>query len=167
MVHGYKCFNKDLINNYGMQFDCGKIYKVEGNVKFGNNGNGFHFCSNIEDTLRYFDSFNNEIIICEVIGFGKIKSYEDNYNEYYDMYVASELLITKVLTREEIIKLGLDLPINKVNRFIQGFKLTKEEIQLFREKFANFINVINALAYYQEGNLNVYNEYYKCYKKLK
>lgn len=70
MITGYKCFNKDLINRYGMQFEVGKIYSVNGNISFGNNGNDFHMCVRLEDTLRYFDSFTQEIDICEVIGYG-------------------------------------------------------------------------------------------------
>ena len=54
---GYKCFNENLTNRYNTKFEIGKIYHVNGNIKFGNNGNGFHICKNLEDTLRYFNSF--------------------------------------------------------------------------------------------------------------
>ena len=86
MIKGYKCFNKNLINRYGIPFEVGKTYKVDGNISFGNNGNGFHMCVNLEDTLRYFDGFNTEIDICEVIGDGNFVLFEDNYYGYYDMY---------------------------------------------------------------------------------
>ena len=35
-------------NNYGKKFSVGKIYITSGTIKFGNNGNGFHLCKNIE-----------------------------------------------------------------------------------------------------------------------
>ena len=60
---GYKCFNENLINRYGTKFEIGKIYHANGNIKFGNKGNGFHLCKNLEDTLRYFKSFNYKINI--------------------------------------------------------------------------------------------------------
>ena len=81
---GYKCFNEDLTNRYGAEFKVGKTYHVSGNIKFGNDGNGFHMCKNMEDTLRYFDAFNGNVRICLVYGFGKSNKYNDEYNGFYD-----------------------------------------------------------------------------------
>lgn len=46
----------------------------------------------------------------------------------------------------------------RIIRFIQGYKLTLEEIALFKNKFANNISILNAISYYQEGNLDVYSK---------
>lgn len=97
---GYKCFNDDLTNRYGTKFEVGKTYHANGDIKFGNDGNGFHMCKNIEDTLRYFDAFNDNIRICLVYGFGEFNEYDDEYNGYYDMYSYEYLTILKELSRE-------------------------------------------------------------------
>ena len=41
-VRGYKAFNIDATNRYGKPFTEGETYQVEGEIKFGNDGNGFH-----------------------------------------------------------------------------------------------------------------------------
>ena len=155
MINGYKCFNKNLINRYGKKFEVGKIYYVDGIIKFGNNGNGFHFCRNLEDTLRYFD-VTNETEICQVRGFGKLVVYNDEYNGYYDMYAAEKILVEKIMTREEIIDYALKLDNLRVVRFLMFYPLTREELNLFKEKFKNYINVLDAIKYYQEKDINVY-----------
>ena len=65
-IRGYKAFNKDMTNRYGVEFKVGSVYEVEGDARFGNDGNGFHFCKRLEDTLRYFDGMGDEIQIAEV-----------------------------------------------------------------------------------------------------
>lgn len=157
MILGYKCFKKDLTNRYGTQFEVGKTYQISGQIKFGNNGNGFHLCTNLEDTFRYFDTFSEDVCICEVKGLGENIIYNDEYYGYYDMYAVEKIEIIRIISREEIIKLGLNLIDIRAIRFIQGYKLTNEEINLFKEKFKNFPNILKAIAYYQEGNLNIYN----------
>ena len=103
-VIGYKCFNEDLTNRYGINFEIGKIYSTKGEIKFGNVGNGFHFCKNIEDTFSYFDIFAQNVTVCIVREFGNIVEYEDEYNGYYNMYVSENIEILRELTREEIIQ---------------------------------------------------------------
>ena len=159
-VIGYKCFNKGLKNRYGRKFSIGQIYIMPGIIKFGNNGNGFHLCKNIEDTFRYFDTFNNEVDVCLVKGSGQIHESYDEYNGYYDMYCAEKMEILKQLNRSEIINVGLNLHPIRANRFISTFKLTPGEINLFKEKYKNEFDVIDATAYYQEGDKQVYERKY-------
>ncbi len=149
-VIGYKCFNEDLSNRYKVPFEVGKTYEIDGDVKFGNDGNGFHFCKNIEDTLRYFDT--SSCSICLVKGSGKVFSYDDDYNGFYDMYVAEKIEIIKKLSREEIIDIGLNLYDYRLYRFIQLFKLSCDEIEQFKEKFSNDKILNNYIDYYQLGN---------------
>ena len=155
-IRGYKCFNKDFTNRYGRKFSIGQIYVAPGIIIFGNNGNGFHLCKNIEDTFRYYDTSN--IIVCEVIGSGEYVEYSDEYNEYYDMYSVEKLQIIRELSREEIIEEGLNLNEIRVKRFLSTFKLTQEEIDNFKSKFRNNRNILNILAYYQENNKDIYNQ---------
>ena len=160
IIIGYKCFNKDLINQYGFQYEIGKTYTVSGELKFGNNGNGFHFCRNLEDTLRYYDALKNNVDICLVIGSGNIITFEDNYYGYYDMYASENISIVKKLTRNEIIMYGYNLSEPRVNRFIAGYQLTEEEKEMFKSKFNRRSEVINTIEYYQEGNLDAFTKKY-------
>lgn len=155
-VFGYKSFNADMTNRYGMKFEVGKIYTVPGPIKFGNNGNGFHMCKNMEDTFRYFDSTN--IAVCEVNGFGKNQKYEDEYYGFYDMYAVEKIEILKLLKRKEILEYMLELYPERVVRFIQLFKLYDDEIKLFEEKFRNESSVIKYIDYYQKGKCDVWTK---------
>lgn len=161
IVKGYKCFNEDFTNRYGIKFEVGKIYITDSQVKFGVNGKGFHLCKNLEDTFRYFDAINDDIKICEVIGCGNVALVEDNYYGYYDMYSVEMLKIKKELTHDEIIGYGLNLGCIKVKRFIEGFKLTSDEINLFKNKFKNEQDVLDAIAYYKENDKEVYKRRYR------
>ena len=153
---GYKCFNEDLTNRYGTEFKVGKTYHVSGNIKFGNDGNGFHMCKNMEDTLRYFDAFNGNVRICLVYGFGKSNKYNDEYNGFYDMYSYEYLTILKELTHQEIINYALNLYEERVKRFISLYKLSKDEIELFKNKFYDNDNILKCIKYYQENMEDVY-----------
>ncbi len=153
-VVGYKVFNKDLTNRYGKKFEVGKIYIAPGIIKFGNSGNGFHLCRNIEDTFRYFDPKNNTV--CKVIGSGEMDKGEDNYNGFYEMYAVERLKILKQLSRLEIIEEGLKLNEIRAERFVSLFPLTEKEIMLFKEQFKKYISVLDAIAYYQEKDEKIY-----------
>lgn len=160
-ILGYKCFDEGLINRYGKKFSVGKIYFEPGFIKFGTLGNGFHMCKNIEDTFRYFDCIDKNVDICLVKGSGDFVEYSDEYYGYYDMYSVQKLEILKQLTHDEIIQEGLNLFEKRAERFVSTFKLTSEEIELFKEFYKNSPIVLNAIAYYQEGNVEVYSKKYK------
>lgn len=157
IIRGFKCFNSDLTNRYGVKFEVGKTYRIDGKITFGITGNGFHFCKNIEDTFRYYDTFNDDVCVCQVTGNEKYLTYSDDYYGYYDMYSVEYLTINKICSREEIINMGINLNRVRVIRFIQGYDLTDIEIKLFKEKFKSDELVLNAISYYQEGNKEVYN----------
>lgn len=161
MIKGYKCFYKDLKNLYNIKFEIGKTYSTTGNIKYGIYGNGFHMCKNIEDTFKFFDIKNNKIEICEVIGLGKIVTYEDKYYDYYDMYSVEKIYIKRKLIREEIIEIGLNLPEIRLVRFIEGYKLTDNEINLFKNKFYNNKRILNYISYYQENKEDVFKLTFK------
>ena len=128
-VIGFKAFNKDFTNRYGDKFEVGETYHAQGEIKWGNNGNGFHLCSNLEDCFRYFDS--NDSIIAEVIGYGNIQKYDDEYYGYFDMYVCEYLRVIRVISREEIIEMMLHTYKDRRDRFIRDFNLTSDELKLF------------------------------------
>lgn len=165
-MKGYKAFNKDMTNRYGMKFEEGKTYSVEGELKFGVKGNGFHFCKRLEDTLRYVPGMNEEIAIAKVSSTSKRMEYVDEYYDYYDMYVCRTLKIDKILSREEIVKMFLYAPPQRVIRFVSGYKLTEEEIELFREIYKDEKDVLKAISYHQEHDLDAYSRDYYDYKKV-
>ena len=154
MINGYKCFNEGLINQYGLKFEPNTIYHEDRDVKFHHGG--FHMCTNLEDTLRYFDAMNNKVDIAKVTGFGKIDKYNDEYNEYFDMYATEYMIIDYVLTREEIINYSLGLSHMGLKRFVSSYKLTEEEIELFLQRYSRDSVIRDAIEYYQKGNNKVY-----------
>ena len=165
MFHGYKCFNEGLINRYGDAFHLHTEYHCNGMIRFGNDGNGFHVCERLEDTLRYFDAMNQKIDMTEVHCYGKRDEYEDDYYGYYDMYAYEYMMIDKILTREEIVDYGLHLYDTRVKRFLSLYKLLPNEIILFQNQFQNSVDVLRTISYYQEGNQEAFLESDKKYVK--
>ena len=162
---GYKAFNKDMTNRYGKKLEVGRIYQTTGSPKFGNEGNGFHFCERLEDTLRYFNGREEEILLTKVTSFGPLASYQDEYNGYYDMFATTIIRVDQILSRQEVIAQALVMPVPRVVRFVQGYRLTEEEIEKFKGQFLGEREVEDAIAYYQEGNTKVYEERAKRYQK--
>ena len=157
-IKGYKAFNLDHTNRYGMPFEEGKDYHVDGKIKFGNNGNGFHMCTHLSDVFRYFDP--EYIDVASVIGSGEYDEGEDEtWSEpYYDMYAVSDIHIEKFLTRDEIIDIISKSSSSDIVKFFATFKPTKKEgMQILfgnREQY-NHDKAVSAYLYYLEG-VNVY-----------
>lgn len=160
-VYGYKCFYNGLMSQYGTKLELGKTYEIDGPIKYGNRG--FHMSEYMEDTLRYFDAMNKEIVVCYVKGSGDIIYRHDEYNDTYDSCV-SKIEILKVLTREDIINLVLNIANEfRVITFISQFKLTEDEINRFKEKFKNTKMVLDMIDYYQYKNYCIDEEGVKVY----
>ena len=162
-IDGYKSFALDGTNMYGKVMPVGH-YHHDGEIKFGPNGNGYHFAKYMEDTLRYSILDKRNCLVAEVVGRGTIKEGKDEYNGYDDLYVASDLEIVKYLTREEIINIALKLNQIKMERFIRDFALTESEIALFEGKY---FNVDLAIDYYDRKIMETYNSDYINNKILK
>ena len=155
-IHGYKAFNGDMTNRYGMQFEEGKTYSVPGSASFGLKGNGFHLCKNIEDTFRYVNP--DDCTIAEVTGFGDIAYGYDDYYEYYDMYATTSITIDKVLSREEVINKVLAKSNLSIYRFIStGFTLTEEEVKIFQEKCKDDKTIQAYIDYYVNKNEDAFS----------
>lgn len=163
MFHeGYKIFDNKMANRYNFPMEVGKVYTATGPIKFGNNGNGFHYCKNLVDVFRYHDSKNPDgFIVTKVLGFGETKTYNDEYYGYYDMYVSRRIYIIKQLSREEIIKEVLTKHEIEVLKFLTTFSLTPEEITLFKKYYSTSQRILNAISYYQEKDLNTYSKIYQ------
>lgn len=159
IIKGYKAFtlNEDkLFDRYGNEYETDQAYCVEGDIKFKKFG--FHFCANMEDTLRYVNAFNDNVVIAEIIGFGIIDEYIDEYYEYGKMYSASGFKISKVFERDELI----DYQINKshnIKRFIEGYNLTLEELyEIISSKNENEVRSAS-IMHVLYHNLNSFKEF--------
>ena len=117
-VKGYKAFNKDSTNRYGKPFTEGETYMVTGDIKFGNDGNGFHMCTSLSDVFRYVNATEEEVLVAKVTGRGKKVCVDDDYYGYYDMYACEEITIDKFLSREEVIEEILNASSYQVKKFI-------------------------------------------------
>jgi hypothetical protein len=156
-INGYKAFNHDMTNNYGMKFEEGKTYKKDGNISFGIKGNGFHMCKNLEDTFRYID--DDDIKVAKVLVKGTIAEGFDEYNEYFDMYSVSEIEILHIMSRKEIIEEIIKKNKLKICRFITtGFKLTDNEAEMIRLAFPNSRMISSYIDYYAYGNKDAFSE---------
>lgn len=158
MLEGYKGLSKGLINAYGMKFELYKDYKVDISEKileYGVDGYGFHFAKRLEDCLRYYNGLDEEIEIAQVIALGELLESYDDYYGYYDLYVTNHIYIEHILTREEIINYIKNVNPLRIKRFIQGYKLTDEEIAIILKENNNN-SIKDAINYYQYGKKYVY-----------
>lgn len=159
-VKGYKAFNKDATNRYGQPFTEGRTYQVEGEVKFGNDGNGYHMCTSLSDVFRYVNATEDDVLVALVTGRGKYDKYDDTYYGYYDMYSFEEMTIDKFLSREEVIERMLNSPAHEVKKFLITCRLSEEEKVLFARKFRSNLEVIKCLLYYHFGCTEIYKSDY-------
>lgn len=160
---GFKAFNKDMKNQYGIQFEEGRVYKIPEDIVLtkGPTGTGFHYTPYLEDTLRYVNGMIEEIKIARVIAKKEIITFDDEYNGYYDISSTREIVIDHVLTREEIMTYMLNRSSMSMQRFIKGYKLTEQELNIIKEKYKNDISVNLAISYYQEQDKQAYVKFYK------
>lgn len=167
-VYGFKAFNEDHTNRYGVLFEAGKTYKTEGTVQFGTKSmGGYHMCQNLEDTLKFFEGLPEDPVVAEVEGFGKIVKYDDETQDYFDMYSVETLKVKRFLSREEMLNLVLsdpDMYDDRVCRFLQGVRLNPAEIEIFKEQFEDSPRVLKTLAYYQENDKDVYDRDYRKFR---
>jgi len=154
-IIAYKAFDEGLVNRYGDKFEVGKIYRVNGDIKWGNYGNGFHMCLYPENCFRYFDT-SQKIDLALVRGFGQMQCYDDEYNAYYNMYVCEGMEILKVLSRDEIIELALNLYTYRIENFLKTFKLSADEIELFKDVYKDSERTLEFINYYQENDKDAF-----------
>ncbi len=153
-VIGYKALNSDMTNRYGDKYVIGKTYHAEGELRLGNLGNGFHLCTNLEDCFRYVKA--DDCLITEVIGFGKLLEYNDEYYGYYNMYVAEYMRIIRVISRDEIISTAKLLSDDRLVRLIQTYPMSDEEVEEVSTHAKGKTKVLKAIQYYHYNDKDVY-----------
>ncbi len=107
-IKGFKSFLKGMKTLEGnLTLQVGETYHINEPIQFEKNG--FHFCKRLEDTLHYFKNYHTDIDICAVTGFGTILETSHEYYGYYDIYIASDLKIDRLLSKQEILDMYKDL----------------------------------------------------------
>ena len=97
-MKGYKAFNKDLTCR-GMQYEVGKTFEMKESPICCNQG--FHFCENIADVYRYYET-SDDTRICEVEAIGEIVT-DDNIK-----YCTNKIKIVKEIKDKGIKHCNLD-----------------------------------------------------------
>lgn len=156
-MKGYKLLDIGLINERGSVYEYNKKYILRGDLKW--NYNGFHFCTHIEDTLRYRDKNKDDFMIVEVLATGEIidgSNVENDYYGYETGYASSEMEILREVSREEMINIVLDSRnIDRITRLILSIPLTEEEINKIKERYPNQI-VQQYIEYYQYNDKDAF-----------
>lgn len=162
---GYKALNSDLTNRYNKKYELFKTYHADGTIKFGNNGNGFHMCTNVEDTLRYVNTFSEDISICMIAGWGKYSEYNDDYYGYYDMYAYEYMQIIKILSKEDVLELATNMPFYRLLRFLRDYKLEPSELEYLKKLYIDNQYILKRLEENENRNY-FYNMKLERIKKL-
>ena len=89
-MKGYKGMNADMTCR-GMQFEIGKSYHIDGDIKLCKNG--FHFCEKLHNVFGFYDKYDSRFF--EVEASGDIVS--DGSKS-----ATSDIIILRELSRAEI-----------------------------------------------------------------
>ena len=157
-MKGYKLLDIGLINEYGFKYEINKLYTLNGTLKW--NYNGFHFCTHIEDTLRYRDKEKESFEIVEIESLGNLVDGSNMENDYYGYetgYATDMFKITRIISREELIDIVLSSKnINRVIRLISSIQLTEYEINQITELYADN-QIIQYINYYQYNDKEAFS----------
>ena len=104
-IRGFKGFDKDL-KCRGFQYEIGKDYEQEGEVKCCKRG--FHFCENPFDVFRYYSPSDSRY--CEVEGDGNADEANDD-----SKVATSNIHISAEIGLNGLIKAGVKFILDKVN----------------------------------------------------
>ena len=143
-IKGFKAFNKGLITRQEDKLELEKLYELDTEPVFMSRG--YHMCEYLEDTLRYFDC--DSIEICNAIGYPEYVEYYDDYTGSGIMYSCQKLLLTHVLTPEEIIEEAKRMTNFRLKKFAAFYPLTQEEKIYFIQKNMNDDSALSDLIYY-------------------
>lgn len=142
-MRGYKAMNYDYSSRFGDTYEIGKTYTKEGQIIYQKNG--FHFCVNPEDTLRYFNGFN-DFRMALVNGEGDLYERIDEEYEFYGCYVCRTLTFIREIPREELFNIIINSNEIRVKRFVTLSELSEEEKEEVLYRYPNLKEIID---YYQ------------------
>ena len=107
IIKGYKGFDKDL-KCRDFQYEVGKEYKCDGDIKVCNNG--FHFCENPLDVLNYYPLQCGNVFH-KVEGSGEISNEKDSDTKIS----CSNIKIGANVSLETMIKAAVEFIWNKAS----------------------------------------------------
>jgi len=108
MIIAYKAFDKDL-KCRGFQFEVGKEYKHEGEIKLCESG--FHACENVSSVFNFYEFRGEGVRVCEVEIIGNVQTEKDNVK-----LVTDHIKIVRELSWDEVLKLCNSGDCNSGNR---------------------------------------------------
>lgn len=155
-IEGYKAFDSDFKSLNDIKFKVGDHKHIDGKIKAGPvGGHGFHLCKNFEDTFRFA---GDNPILCEVIGFGTISDeYIDYYNEYDGIYACSDIIIKRIVPREEVIEMAKNLTGWRLERLIMTYRMTDEEVEILENNLSPYNDKIKKhIDYYHRNNKDAF-----------
>src|SRR5574343_156540 len=97
-MRGYKFMKSDM-TCLGFQYEVGKEYSLEGNLKICRNG--FHFCKNPFDCLEYYDNIEGDKRLFLVEALGEVIT-EDNKSVTNQIKIIEEIHNIKKFFDENI-----------------------------------------------------------------
>lgn len=157
-IKAFKAFTSPLTNKELYKFKLNYPYQLDGTkLAFGEYGYGFHMTSSLADTFRFFNPINNNDY-CEVIGDGKIIQIDNFYFDSKPMYVAEKMIITKILTRQDILDYVYQADVDEFRRFLALFPFTKEEVQKLQAFYHNNSQYLELFKYF-ENEKNIEQEF--------
>ena len=142
-IKGFKAFNKGLITRQGQKLELEKMYELKEQPVFMSVG--YYMCKNLEDTLRYFDC--DSIEICAVEGYPDYVKYYDDYAGSDEMYICQKILLTHLLTPQEIIEEAKKMTNFRFRKFAAYYPLTEEEKIYFLQKYIDDYWILSDLIY--------------------
>lgn len=161
-VIAYKAFFKGLKNNLdGINYGIGKEYKTTEEIQYMKGG--FHMCEKPEDCFRFLRPSEAEVELTLVKGYGNMYGFDAGYRAYDDtlgfIYICEKMNILKVFTREEILKMALEMSPLRLEILISLYPFTKEEAEIIkknykvdeaRDPFARGKTIPETIDYYQK-----------------
>lgn len=158
---GYKAFylqDGSLINLYGKVFMPGVVYKASKKIGYGVGQYGYHFASTPEDCLRYFDTYNKDVVVTMADIMGEAIIRNDEYNGYLELGSTDKIMISKVFSRDALISHFANnaVPFYRVERFVRDFKMTPDEFSMIYQCHQK-TSLDKVYDYYQNGNKDAFS----------
>ena len=146
-VIAYKAFfegKNGLSNNLdGVVYNIGEIYTTNDPLQYMKGG--FHMCEKLEDCFKFLRPSEAGVELALVRGFGNMYGFDAGLRSYDDtlgyIYICEKMQIQKVYTREEIIKMALEMHEARLKEFLGAYPLTPDEISII-------MNHCNSMYYF-------------------
>lgn len=109
---GYKAFKvteNGELRCRDMIFTPGKVHSVSGEIR--RYRNGFHYCSNVEDTGNFYSINKDYVKVYKILDIGE---YSNNSGEYRDKYVTDKIILLEEVNKNKSINVTEEFHSNGV-----------------------------------------------------